>query len=58
MFCVQLPKVIYKHLVQVCYDHAETIQNILYHKFNIEVSYLLIVLDFNWFRLQKPFVEH
>ncbi|KAK2169509.1 hypothetical protein LSH36_9g09038 [Paralvinella palmiformis] len=42
MFCVQLPKVIYKHLVQVCYDHAETIQNILYHKFNIEVPVKVI----------------
>ena len=38
MLCVQVPAKMYSHLAIVDYASAETLQNALYHKYNIEVS--------------------
>ena len=45
MICVQLPKSLYCDVGDVTYDKAEIIQNLLFHRFNIEVSLYL----FNFF---------
>ncbi len=37
LICVQLPNTLYDTCQPVTYSHAEIVQNILYHHFNIEV---------------------
>ena len=44
MLCVCLPSDLYSDISDLCYDHAEKVQNALYHDYNIEVGVVVLYL--------------
>ena len=55
MCLVELPAKLYEHLDQVDYSAAESIQNQLFHSYQIEVNYyvIIIIIYYYYYSLSK-----